>query len=56
MVRGYAEHYRLPIADGALTREALAWALARGARSGRVAFQYIQDVAGRLSVRLDGGR
>ncbi|HEY6656426.1 MAG TPA: ATP-binding protein [Methyloceanibacter sp.] len=55
MVRGYAEHYRLPIADEALTREALAWALARGARSGRVAFQYIQDVAGRLSVRLDGG-
>jgi predicted AAA+ superfamily ATPase len=55
MVRGYAKHYRLPIADEALTREALAWALARGARSGRVAFQYIQDVAGRLSVRLDGG-
>ena len=55
MARGYAKHYRLPIADEALTREALAWALARGARSGRVAFQYIQDVAGRLGVRLDGG-
>jgi predicted AAA+ superfamily ATPase len=53
MVRGYAAHYRLPIEAEALTREALAWALARGARSGRVAFQYIQDLAGRLGVRLD---
>jgi predicted AAA+ superfamily ATPase len=54
MVRGYAAHYRLPMEEEVLTREALAWALARGARSGRVAFQYIQDVAGRLGVRLDG--
>jgi Protein of unknown function (DUF815) len=45
----------LPIADEALTREALAWAIGRGARSGRVAFQYTQDLAGRLGVRLDGG-
>ena len=54
MVRGYAVHYRLPIEDEVLTREALSWAIGRGARSGRVAFQYIQDVAGRLGVRLDG--
>jgi predicted AAA+ superfamily ATPase len=54
MVRGYAEHYRLRIADEELQREALAWALGRGARSGRVALQYIQDLAGRLGVRLDG--
>ena len=54
MVRAYAAHYGLPIADEALTREALAWAIGRGARSGRVAFQFIQDLAGRLGVRLDG--
>jgi predicted AAA+ superfamily ATPase len=48
MVRGYAEHYGLSISD-----EALAWALGRGARSGRVAYQYIQDVAGRLGVRIE---
>ena len=54
MVRGYAAHYRLPIEDEALAREALTWAIGRGARSGRVAFQYIQDVAGRLGVRLEG--
>jgi predicted AAA+ superfamily ATPase len=54
MVWGYAEHYSLRIAEADLRREALAWALGRGARSGRVAFQYIQDLAGRLGVRLDG--
>ncbi|MGC2409697.1 MAG: ATP-binding protein [Methyloceanibacter sp.] len=54
MVQAYAAHYRLGVDDGELAREALAWSLARGARSGRVAFQYIQDVAGRLGVRLEG--
>jgi predicted AAA+ superfamily ATPase len=54
MVRGYAEYYRLSISNDELEREALAWAVVRGARSGRVAFQYIQDLAGRLGVRLDG--
>ncbi len=52
MVRGYAEHYRLGISDAALREEALAWALARGSRSGRVAWQYIQDLAGRLGTTL----
>ena len=51
MVRSYAAHYRLPIADEVLTPEALAWAIGRGARLGRVAFQYTQDLAGRLGVR-----
>jgi uncharacterized protein len=54
MVRAYAAYYGLEIEDDELTRDALAWALARGARSGRVAFQYIQDVAGRLGARLEG--
>jgi predicted AAA+ superfamily ATPase len=53
MVHSYARHYRLAIDDAALTREALAWAISRGARSGRVAWQYTQDLAGRLGVRLD---
>ena len=52
MVRGYADHYRLGISDAALREEALAWALARGSRSGRVAWQYIQDLAGRLGTKL----
>jgi predicted AAA+ superfamily ATPase len=56
MVRAYAKHYRLDADDGELTREALAWAISRGARSGRVAWQYIQDLAGRLGVRLEDAK
>jgi hypothetical protein len=52
MVRGYAAHYRLDIPDEALREDALAWALGRGGRSGRVAWQYIQDLAGRLGQPL----
>jgi hypothetical protein len=52
MVRAYAGHYRLGIEEEALREEALAWALSRGSRSGRVAWQYIQDLAGRLGTPL----
>ncbi|MFD0987501.1 ATP-binding protein [Methyloligella solikamskensis] len=52
MVRGYAEHYGLDIPDEELKREALAWAMGRGSRSGRVAWQYIQSLAGRLGKRF----
>lgn len=47
MVEGYARHFGLAAAPDALRREALEWAQGRGARSGRVAFQLIQDLAGR---------
>ncbi len=52
MVEAYVSHYRIPIKREALRNEALEWSTTRGARSGRVAWQYIQDVAGRLGVRL----
>jgi len=52
MVRGYAEHHRLTVSDETLTREALEWARGRGSRSGRVAWQFIQDLAGRLGAKL----
>ena len=52
MVRAYADHYRLGIEEAPLREEALAWALSRGSRSGRVAWQYIQDLAGRLGQPL----
>lgn len=52
IVEGYAEHFRLPLAREALQAEAVAWAAARGARSGRVAWQYIQDLAGRSGRTL----
>ncbi len=53
MVRGYADYYRLGIEAARLEREALEWSITRGARSGRVAWQFIQDLAGRLGQRLD---
>jgi predicted AAA+ superfamily ATPase len=54
MVQGYVSRYRIPFAGDELRREALEWATTRGARSGRVAWQYVQDLAGRLGVALDG--
>lgn len=52
MVEGYVRHYRIPAKDEELRREALEWATTRGSRSGRVAWQFIQDLAGRLGVPL----
>jgi predicted AAA+ superfamily ATPase len=52
MVEGYVAHHRIPIAVEDLRREALEWATTRGSRSGRVAWQYVQDLAGRLGVTL----
>jgi predicted AAA+ superfamily ATPase len=53
MVRGYAEHYALDAPAEEVEREALEWATTRGARSGRTAWQFTQDLAGRLGRRLD---
>jgi predicted AAA+ superfamily ATPase len=52
MVEGYVGHFRIPIDAEELRREALEWATTRGSRSGRVAWQYVQDLAGRKGVRL----
>ena len=52
MVEGYAQALKLPIETEALQRAAVEWSVTRGGRSGRVAWQFIQDLAGRLGVRL----
>ena len=52
MVDSYVAHYRIPMRGEALHREALEWSTTRGSRSGRVAWQFVQDLAGRLGVRL----
>lgn len=52
MVEGYARHFGLKISADELRSGAIAWQATRGSRSGRVAWQYIQDVAGRLGQRL----
>jgi uncharacterized protein len=52
IIRGYVAHYRLDIAEDRLKAEANEWSITRGARSGRVAWQFIQDLAGRLGKTL----
>ncbi len=54
MVRGYCGHYGIKLGDEELEREALEWSTTRGSRSGRVAWQFTQELAGRLGVRLSG--
>jgi hypothetical protein len=52
MVRGYAQRYGLDLPPEQMKAEASEWAITRGARSGRVAWQYIQDLAGRLGKTI----
>jgi len=52
MVRGYVGHYAITVDAAELEAQALEWATTRGARSGRTAWQFVQDLAGRLGVRM----
>jgi uncharacterized protein len=52
MVFGYADHFGLRLRREQLRERAIAWAAGRGARSGRVAWQFIQDLAGELGHPL----
>ena len=53
MVAGYVEHFAVPADADEWRAEALEWATTRGSRSGRVAWQFVQDLAGRKGVRVD---
>lgn len=52
MIRGYCDAYRLDIDEATLRAEAIEWQATRGSRSGRVAWQYFIDLAGRRGVSL----
>jgi predicted AAA+ superfamily ATPase len=52
MVFGYADYFKLKAPRQEVERDALEWAATRGARSGRAAWQFIQDLAGRLGRKL----
>jgi predicted AAA+ superfamily ATPase len=52
MVKSYAAHHKLKVGQDELVRDALEWSITRGSRSGRVAWQFIQDLAGRLGYKL----
>ncbi|MBM3504123.1 MAG: ATP-binding protein [Alphaproteobacteria bacterium] len=53
MVRGYVQHHRLTLDEETLVARAIEWAATRGARSGRVAWQFVQDLAGATGRTLD---
>lgn len=52
MIRGYCDAYGIEITDETLWAEAIEWQQTRGSRSGRVAWQYFVDLAGRKKVRI----
>jgi predicted AAA+ superfamily ATPase len=52
MVRSYCKHFGVKMADDQLEREALEWSTTRGSRSGRVAWQFTQEIAGRMGLKL----
>ena len=52
MIRGYCDVHGVDIDDDTLRAEAIEWQATRGARSGRVAWQFFTDLAGRKGVRL----
>ncbi|MBU1836113.1 MAG: ATP-binding protein, partial [Alphaproteobacteria bacterium] len=52
MIRGYCDAHRIDIDDATLRAEAIEWQATRGSRSGRVAWQYFTDLAGRRGVTL----
>jgi uncharacterized protein len=54
MVKGYCSHFGITMDDAELEREALEWSTTRGSRSGRVAWQFTQELAGRMGVRTQG--
>src|ERR1700728_960466 len=54
MVEGYVGHFGIKLDEAELEREALEWSTTRGSRSGRVAWQFTQELAGRLGVKMAG--
>ena len=54
MIRGYCDAHAVEIEDDVLRAEAIEWQATRGARSGRVAWQYFTDLAGRRGVKVAG--
>jgi len=53
MISGYCDHYGVQIDDETLRAEAIEWQATRGSRSGRVAWQYFIDLAGRKGVQIN---
>lgn len=53
MIEGYLTHFKLEIEQEDWRKQAIEWSTTRGSRSGRVAWQFVQDLAGRMGKKLD---
>lgn len=53
MIEGYAAYFKLGVPVETLRKQAVEWSVTRGSRSGRVAWQFIQEVAGQLGKKLE---
>jgi predicted AAA+ superfamily ATPase len=53
IIEGYAKYYGIDLPQDQLQARAREWSVTRGNRSGRVAWQFIQDLAGEMGVKLD---
>ncbi|MGR3661490.1 MAG: DUF815 domain-containing protein, partial [Paracoccaceae bacterium] len=54
MIQGYCDAYKIGIDAQTLHAEAIEWQATRGSRSGRVAWQYFIDLAGRRGIKVSG--
>jgi uncharacterized protein len=52
MIEGYAAHFKLPVSKEQLHASAIEWSVTRGSRSGRVAWQFVMDLAGKLGKKV----
>ena len=55
MIEGYVKRHGIDVQPEELKAAAIEWSMTRGARSGRVAWQFVQDLAGRKGTTLNGG-
>lgn len=53
MIRGYVAHYGIKVSDEDLSAGAIEWTRTRGSRSGRVAWQFVQELAGRTGTKMN---
>ena len=53
IVKSYAKEYKFKIDNSDLEKLAIEWSVTRGSRSGRVAWQFIQDLAGKLKIKIN---
>jgi len=53
MIEGYVKRHGIDVQPEELKAAAIEWSMTRGARSGRVAWQFVQDLAGRKGTTLN---